>query len=85
VRAIIELCVRDQGRGVDAGELGHIFEPHRHGTDAVGIGLGLARVEAAADRHGGRAEARLGQEGQGLEVRLVLGAVVGWHDYRMMR
>ncbi len=51
-------CVIDQGSGISAEELPHLFEMFRrvHGTGVEskqGIGLGLAFVDAVAKRHSG--------------------------------
>jgi two-component system OmpR family sensor kinase len=77
----IELVVRDEGGGLDAQACARAFERHwRASSSASGSGLGLALVEAVATRHGGAADARPNPGGKGLEVRVRLGAVVGWHD-----
>lgn len=49
--------IRDQGVGIDPGDLPHIFLPFHRGsrTDATtGFGLGLASVKAIVESHGGR-------------------------------
>jgi PAS domain S-box-containing protein len=54
-RALIE--VRDQGIGIPADEIPHLFESfHRASNvgDIKGTGLGLAIVKKAVDRHGGQ-------------------------------
>ncbi len=78
---LVEVAVRDEGAGLRADDLRHVFEPHRRAsTSAAGSGLGLALVAAVAARHGGDADARPNPAGRGLEVRLRVGAVVGWHE-----
>lgn len=66
--------VRDQGIGIPAGEIGHLFESfHRASNvgDIQGTGLGLAIVKNAVERHGGTVavESVLG-EGSTFTVRL---------------
>jgi signal transduction histidine kinase len=55
----VHLAVSDRGRGIDAGDLAHVFEPFyrgRHATDQQiqGNGLGLSLVQRIAEAHGGR-------------------------------
>lgn len=61
-------CVADQGSGLAAEELPHLFEMFRRAQDSGssrkhGIGLGLAFVDAVAKRHCGHidVESRLGE------------------------
>ena len=59
--------VRDQGIGIPADELGHLFESfHRASNvgDIHGTGLGLAIVKNAVDLHGGTIEVS-GKKGRG--------------------
>jgi PAS domain S-box-containing protein len=54
----VVITVRDEGRGIAAGELDHVFERFYRGADAEtegigGTGLGLAMVRTIVDRHGG--------------------------------
>lgn len=68
--------VRDQGRGIAAEDLPHLFQPYRRfgDTEAVpGHGLGLSLVRIVAERHGGRAECR-STPGQGSVFTLTLPA-----------
>lgn len=57
-----EVSVRDMGPGLDAGAAARLFERfHRSGAqrqDSEGVGLGLALVQAVADRHQGGVAAR---------------------------
>lgn len=58
-RGEAHLWVRDEGRGIDPGDLGHIFERFgraQSGRGVDGSGLGLAIVAAIASAHGGRVE-----------------------------
>ncbi|MDP9002016.1 MAG: HAMP domain-containing histidine kinase, partial [Myxococcota bacterium] len=77
----VRLSVIDGGPGLDAAARAHMFERYWRGTaDGDGRGLGLALVRAVAERHGGRADARPGPEGRGLEVGMTLGDAVGWNE-----
>jgi signal transduction histidine kinase/CHASE2 domain-containing sensor protein len=69
-------CVEDQGYGIASDEVPRLFDRfHRahleHGSDEEGIGLGLALVEATADRHGGYLEVE-SQKGSGSRFCIVL-------------
>jgi signal transduction histidine kinase len=55
----VHLSVTDRGRGIDPGDLPHIFEAFYRGRYAVdrqihGNGLGLSLVKRIAEAHGGR-------------------------------
>jgi DNA-binding response OmpR family regulator len=55
--------VSDDGVGIDAGMLPHVFEPFRQADKTLhrslgGLGLGLALVKGLVELHGGQAEAR---------------------------
>ncbi len=53
----IRVSVEDQGVGIDAEELPHIFDAFhrgRVGTKIEGFGLGLAAVKAIVEAHGGK-------------------------------
>jgi signal transduction histidine kinase len=49
-------CVRDEGPGMGANELPHVFDRYwqGRGTERLGIGLGLAIAKAIVEAHGGR-------------------------------
>jgi PAS domain S-box-containing protein len=69
--------VRDNGTGISAELLPHIFEPFRQADETLarsqgGLGVGLTLVQRLAELHGGRAEARSGGIGQGSEFTVVL-------------
>jgi signal transduction histidine kinase len=54
------LQVQDDGRGIPAADLPHIFEPYRRGENAGGVpgeGLGLASVQRLVELHGGEVSA----------------------------
>jgi len=58
----VRIAVSDRGRGIDADELAHIFEPFYRGRYATerqihGNGLGLSLVRRIAEAHGGRVTA----------------------------
>ncbi len=54
----VVVCVSDQGPGIDAHDLPHIFDRFYRSTDAVkqtkGAGLGLYLARAIVEAHGGR-------------------------------
>ena len=55
----VQIAVSDRGRGIDAQDLPHIFEPFYRGRFAIdrqihGNGLGLSLVKRIAEAHGGR-------------------------------
>ncbi len=60
------LTVADQGPGIDAADLPHVFDRFYRSSEArtlPGSGLGLSIVRRAADRHGGTVEAASGDGG----------------------
>ena len=67
----LELIIRDDGIGIPAEHLPHIFEPFYTTKESGGSGLGLAISESIIERHGGKIEVNsLG--GQGTTFRIVL-------------
>ncbi len=73
------LAVRDQGLGIPAADVPHIFTRFHRATNVIGrisgTGLGLASVRQIVDRHGGSIEV-MTAEGVGttFTVRLPLAA-----------
>lgn len=60
------LTVEDQGPGIDAADLPHVFDRFYRSSEArtlPGSGLGLSIVRRAADRHGGTVDAASGDDG----------------------
>ncbi|MGB8770167.1 MAG: ATP-binding protein [Candidatus Korobacteraceae bacterium] len=67
----IELIVRDDGIGIPAEHLPHIFEPFYTTKESGGSGLGLAISQNIVERHGGQIEVH-SVVGQGTTFRIVL-------------
>jgi DNA-binding response OmpR family regulator/signal transduction histidine kinase len=66
--AVVEISVADQGRGIPAEQLPHLFRKHSTGSDgapSLGSGLGLAICKGLVEAHGGRIRAESGGEGRG--------------------
>jgi signal transduction histidine kinase len=71
------VVVGDNGNGISADELEHIFDRFRRGSNITGTrgtGLGLAVVRAVADAHGGSVRVR-SHPGEGSEFEISLPAV----------
>ena len=78
VRGAIRIIVSDDGPGIEASELPHIFEqfyrsPYAEATNTAGSGLGLSLAEDLAAANGGRAEVP-STIGQGVVASLLLPA-----------
>jgi PAS domain S-box-containing protein len=78
-RGEIVLTIRDEGIGIDASVLPHIFEPfvqQPQGLDRAdgGLGLGLAIVRGIVTAHGGTVVAHSAGPGRGTEIELRLPA-----------
>ena len=67
----IELVIRDDGIGIPAEHLPHIFEPFYTTKEAGGSGLGLAISQNIVERHGGHIEMS-STVGQGTTFRIAL-------------
>lgn len=71
------LTVRDNGIGIDADLLPHVFDLFVQGERSTdrsqgGLGLGLALVKRLAERHGGSVQARSAGKHMGSEFQLTL-------------
>jgi len=80
-RSEVRLSVADRGRGIDAEDLPHIFEPFYRGRDARerqvhGNGLGLSLVRRIAEAHGGKLTVK-SAPGQGATFTIALPVVAG--------
>lgn len=78
--APIHLRVRDNGPGIPADALPHLFERFfrargEQGTGAEGFGLGLPLVREVVERHGGRVEVESSSAGTCFHVQLRSGHV----------
>jgi signal transduction histidine kinase/ActR/RegA family two-component response regulator len=67
-----ELRVSDEGEGMDAGTLSHVFEPFYQAPQPLersrgGLGLGLAIVRSVIELHGGRISAASDGPGRGAQ------------------
>jgi len=69
--SVIELVIRDDGIGIPAEHLPHIFEPFYTTKESGGSGLGLAISQNIVERHGGHIEVN-STVGQGTTFKIVL-------------
>ena len=74
---LVEICVRDNGIGLEAGDLERIFNPFEQigvsgGRKNPGTGLGLSVSRSLVDLHGGRIWAKSRGKGQGSSFHLLL-------------
>ena len=67
----IELVIRDDGIGIPAEHLAHIFEPFYTTKESGGSGLGLAISQNIVERHGGHIEVN-SVVGQGTTFKILL-------------
>ena len=73
----VEMLVRDDGDGIAAGDLPHVFERFRQADGGstratAGLGLGLAIVRHIVEMHGGTAEAASAGGGCGATFRVTI-------------
>jgi signal transduction histidine kinase len=71
----VRIAVRDNGMGIPAEKLQHVFEMFAQAQPSPaggGLGIGLSLASRLAELHGGRIEARSDGEGRGSEFVLVL-------------
>ena len=68
------LSVRDNGAGIAADVLPHVFDAFAHGDDrrGAGLGLGLAMAQGLVELHGGHIEALSDGPSTGTELRVTL-------------
>jgi two-component system OmpR family sensor kinase/two-component system sensor histidine kinase QseC len=76
----IRVAVLDDGPGLPMAARAKMFDQYWRGArGGEGSGLGLALVRVVAERHGGFADASANPSGQGLEVAMTFGHVLGWN------
>ena len=85
--AHVTISVRDEGRGIAAERLAHLFRKHARadGEDGIGGGLGLAICKGLVEAHGGRIWAESAGPGQGARFSFTIpvaegGAALGAGD-----
>ena len=66
----IEVCIIDEGPGIDEEKIGHVFEPFYKSVDSIGNGLGLSIVQAIVEQHKGIIQLTNVQP-HGLQVRII--------------
>jgi signal transduction histidine kinase len=72
-REAVAFTVADDGEGIAAGDLPHVFDRFWKGPGSRGSGLGLAIARNLVEAHGGRIEAT-SERGSGTTVRFTLPA-----------
>ncbi len=70
-KGAMELLVQDNGRGIPADRLPHVFDPGVSDRQHGGLGLGLAIVKTFVEAHGGKVEVE-SAEGTGTTFRFNL-------------
>jgi signal transduction histidine kinase len=73
----VELSVTDNGRGMSAESMKHVFEPfytEKRGSAEPGTGLGLTITHAIVQSHGGRIQAESDGPGRGARFTIFLPA-----------
>jgi len=74
---MVEVTVSDDGIGISADVLPHVFDlfvrdTHLHGVSPDGLGIGLAVVRELVAAHGGTATAESAGRGQGSKFVVAL-------------
>lgn len=76
--AHVVMRIRDNGRGIAADHLPHVFDLfHKGDGEGAGLGIGLAVVKGLTEMHGGSVEARSDGVGRGSEFVVTLPAIAG--------
>jgi two-component system, chemotaxis family, CheB/CheR fusion protein len=74
----VTITIADNGIGIEADQIGRMFEMYeqgQRGTDpSQGLGIGLALVKNIVELHGGKVEATSAGTGKGTEFRVILPA-----------
>jgi signal transduction histidine kinase len=66
---VVELCIEDDGPGIEPELLGRLFDPYVT-TKVKGTGLGLAIVKKIIEEHGGIIRAENRNRGASIKARL---------------
>jgi signal transduction histidine kinase len=77
VAEVVQICVRDEGVGIDAQILPHVFDLFVQGDQSLdraqgGLGIGLTVAKRLVELHGGRIAARSAGPGRGSEFTITL-------------
>jgi len=83
----VELSVTDNGRGMNAESIKHVFEPfytEKRGSAEPGTGLGLTITHAIVQSHGGRIQAESDGPGRGARFTIFLPAYQAAGPQRVM-
>ena len=76
--AQVVMRIRDNGRGIAADHLPHVFDLfHKGDGESGGLGIGLAVVKGLTEMHGGSVEVRSDGVGHGSEFVVTLPAIAG--------
>jgi signal transduction histidine kinase len=73
--AQVIMRIRDNGRGIAADHLPHVFDLFHKDGDGAGLGIGLAVVKGLTEMHGGSVEVRSEGVGHGSEFVVTLPAI----------
>jgi CheY-like chemotaxis protein len=85
VNSHIEISVTDNGQGIKAEFLPHVFDRFRQADSSTtrthgGLGLGLAIVKHLVELHGGKVRVKSGGEGQGATFSVEIPVVAAKHE-----